>query len=91
VLGVTPLVDAFALSCEVHAAKPARKIYAAALRQLKLRPGEALFADDNPVFCAAAQKLGLTAVRIARRGEAEPVPGLPAVRSLAEVGPLLGD
>ena len=88
-LGVTALVDELILSCEVHAAKPAGKIYTAALRQLGARPAQALFVDDNAGFCAAAQELGLAAVRIARRDEATPVPGLATVRSLDEVVPLL--
>jgi HAD superfamily hydrolase (TIGR01509 family) len=90
-LGVTPLADALVLSCEVHAAKPAAKIYTAALHRLRARPEAALFVDDNGRFCAAAQELGLTAVRIARGAEAAPVDGLTTVRSLDEVQPLLWD
>lgn len=88
-LGVTPLVDAFALSCEVHAAKPEKQIYAAALHRLRLRPEQAVFVDDNASFCAGAQTLGLTALRIAHAGEVTPVPGLTTIRSLAELEPLL--
>jgi putative hydrolase of the HAD superfamily len=90
-LGVTPLVDAFALSCEVHAAKPDKKIYAAALHQLRVRPHDAVFVDDNATFCAGAQKVGLTALRIARAGDIAPVPGLTTIRSLAELEPFLRD
>jgi HAD superfamily hydrolase (TIGR01509 family) len=90
-LGVTPLVDALVLSCEVHAAKPSAKIYTEALHRLKARPEDALFVDDSARFCAAAQELGISAVRIARLGEATPVPGLTTVRSLGEVEPLLWD
>ncbi|HEY0938376.1 MAG TPA: HAD-IA family hydrolase [Trebonia sp.] len=90
-LGVTALADALVLSCEVHAAKPAAKIYTAALHQLRVRPEQALFVDDNAGFCAGAQDLGIAAVRIDRRDEAEPVPGLTTVRSLDEVAPLLWD
>jgi HAD superfamily hydrolase (TIGR01509 family) len=86
-LGVTPLVDALVLSCEVHAAK----IYTEALHRLKARPEDALFVDDNARFCAAARELGISAVRIARLGEATPVPGLTTIASLDEVRPLLWD
>jgi putative hydrolase of the HAD superfamily len=88
-LGVTPLVDAFALSCEVHAAKPDKKIYAAALHRLRVRPGQAVFVDDNAGFCAGAQTVGLTALRIARGAEVTPVPGLTTIRSLTELEPQL--
>jgi HAD superfamily hydrolase (TIGR01509 family) len=90
-LGITPLVDALVLSCEVHAAKPTKKIYEAALHELKARPAQGLFVDDNSRFCAAAQELGVAAVRIARRREVSDVPGLTTVRSLDEVAPLFWD
>jgi HAD superfamily hydrolase (TIGR01509 family) len=90
-LGVTPLVDDLVLSCEVHAAKPAAKIYTAALHRLKARPEQALFVDDNERFCAAAQELGLAAVRIGRGREVAPVEGMTTVTSLDEVAPLLWD
>ena len=88
-LGVTPLVDALSLSCEVRSAKPAPKIYRVALRRLRVRPEAALFVDDSARFCAGAGALGLSAVRIARGEAPEPVPGLATVRGLAEVAPLL--
>jgi HAD superfamily hydrolase (TIGR01509 family) len=87
-LGVTPLVDALALSCEVHAAKPAAKIYTTALHQLGARPADAVFVDDNATFCAAAQELGISAVRIVRGRVVSDVPGLATVRSLDEAAPL---
>ncbi len=83
--GVTPLVDALVLSCEVHAAKPSATIYTAALHKLRASPAAALFVDDNAEFCAAAQRLGLAATRIARGRQPEPVPGLATVGSLDEV------
>jgi HAD superfamily hydrolase (TIGR01509 family) len=88
-LKVTTLVDALALSCEIHAAKPDKKIYQVALHKLGVRPANALFVDDNALFCAAAAELGCTPVRIARNGDPEPVLGLTTVRSLSEVEPLL--
>ncbi len=88
-LGVTPLVDALALSCEIGAAKPAPKIYRMALRRLRVRPEAALFVDDSAQFCAGAGALGVPAVRIARGEVPEPVPGLTTVHGLSEVAPLL--
>jgi HAD superfamily hydrolase (TIGR01509 family) len=88
-LQVTSLVNALALSCEVHAAKPNEKIYKVALHKLGVQPADALFVDDNAEFCAGAVKLGCRAVRIARNGQPEPVPGLLTVHSLAAVEPLL--
>jgi HAD superfamily hydrolase (TIGR01509 family) len=88
-LGVTPLVDALSLSCEVRSAKPNPKIYRVALRRLRVRPEAALFVDDSARFCAGAGALGLSAVRIARGEVPAPVPGLTTVRGLAEVAPLL--
>jgi HAD superfamily hydrolase (TIGR01509 family) len=88
-LQVTSLVDALALSCEVHAVKPQDKIYKVALHKLGVRPAQALFVDDNAEFCAGATRVGCGAVRIARNGEPAPVPGLTTVRSLAELEPLL--
>jgi putative hydrolase of the HAD superfamily len=88
-LGITPLVDALALSCEVHAAKPDPEIYRAALDELGVRPEAALFVDDNARFCAGAVELGIAAVRITRDHELPPAPGLTTIRSLTEIEPLL--
>jgi putative hydrolase of the HAD superfamily len=88
-LGVTPLAGALALSCEVRAAKPAPKIYRTALRQLRVLPETALFVDDSARFCAGAEALGLTPVRIARGAAPEPVPGLATVHGLGEIERLL--
>ena len=65
-LGLTELVDELVLSCEVRAVKPDPAIFDVALERLGARPGEALFVDDQPAFCAAAEASGIRAVRIDR-------------------------
>jgi putative hydrolase of the HAD superfamily len=84
-LGVAAYVDALVLSCEVGTIKPAPRIYRHALTRLGVAAQDALFVDDQALFCTGAEALGISAVRIVRHGE------LPAgaVRSLAEVDALL--
>jgi len=55
--------DKVVLSGSVHAAKPDPKIYLVACRQLDIEPHEAVMVDDSNDNCAAARKLGMTAVR----------------------------
>jgi glucose-1-phosphatase len=50
-------------SCRVGASKPSPAIYAAALDTLGLPPSEALYIDDIAEYAAAAQGLGLEAIR----------------------------
>ena len=50
-------------SCRVGASKPSPAIYAAALDTLGLPPSEALYIDDIAEYAAAAQGLGLDAIR----------------------------
>jgi FMN phosphatase YigB (HAD superfamily) len=54
-------MDALALSFEVGAAKPDRKIFATALARLGPTDGTPVFADDRADYVAAAKKLGLDA------------------------------
>ena len=81
--------DACVVSAEVGCAKPAAAIYQQASHLLELRPNECLFVDDVPAFVAAALELGYHGVAICR---AEPVedPGVPSIRSLEEILPLVG-
>jgi HAD superfamily hydrolase (TIGR01509 family) len=65
-LGVIELVDAVVLSCEVGSIKPEPEIYRAALTELGVAPGDAVFIDDQPAFCAGAAALGIRPVRIVR-------------------------
>jgi putative hydrolase of the HAD superfamily len=50
-------------SCRVGASKPSPVIYAAALDALGVPPAEALYIDDIANYAAAAQRLGLDAIR----------------------------
>jgi putative hydrolase of the HAD superfamily len=60
VAGKLDITDKIVLSCEIGYAKPDRRIYQAALRQLAATPGDALFIDDTPGHVATADSLGMT-------------------------------
>lgn len=81
--------DACVVSAEIGCAKPDAGIYQQASDLLELRPDECLFVDDVPVFVAAALEFGYQGVALCR---AEPAkdPGVPSIRSLEEILPLVG-
>ena len=81
--------DACVVSAEIGCAKPDAGIYRKASDLLELRPDECLFVDDVPAFVAAALKLGYRGVAICRAEPAED-PGVPSIRSLEEILPLVG-
>jgi putative hydrolase of the HAD superfamily len=83
-LGLSQLVDALVLSCEVGSAKPDAGIFQAAVAALDVALGDAVFVDDQPAFCAGAAALGITAVRIDRTGAAAK-DGEIVITSLAEL------
>jgi len=87
-LGVAAFADTLVLSFEVGYAKPAPRIYRLALERLGVAAESALFVDDQPVFCAGAEAVGVTAVQIAR-GDRVPGKVATSVRSLLEVAELL--
>jgi putative hydrolase of the HAD superfamily len=89
-LGVTELVDAVLLSCEVGFAKPRPEIYEQALGRLGVSAPGAVFVDDQAWYCAGASAVGIRAVQIARDG-ASPVllEGGTTVRSLLELETML--
>jgi HAD superfamily hydrolase (TIGR01509 family) len=89
-LGLTALVDALALSCELRCAKPDAPIYEAALQTLGVEASDTVFVDDQPAYCDGATALGMRAVRIDRRGESSARHGEWVVQSLTEVVDLLG-
>jgi len=84
--------DAIILSFEVGALKPDPSIYEAALSSLgNISPEEALFVDDQPLFCDAAAALGLD-TRLIRRNSSGPseqaeTNGHVVIDSLAELQP----
>jgi putative hydrolase of the HAD superfamily len=88
--GVAALADALILSCEVGAEKPQAAIYQQALDRLGVPAGGALFIDDNAAFCAGAEELGVSALRIVRGQAGGHPPGDGVVTSLTEVGAMFG-
>jgi FMN phosphatase YigB (HAD superfamily) len=89
---VAGLADALVLSCEIGAEKPAAEIFTYALDQLGVAPERALFVDDQPSYCAGGVAMGITAVQIVRAELDGKVPaeGTTVVRSLADVGAMMG-
>jgi len=81
--------DACVVSAEIGCAKPDTGIYRQASDLLELRPDECLFVDDVRAFVAAALELGYLGVAICRAEPAED-PGVPSIRSLEEILPLVG-
>jgi len=61
--GLLPFVDFAAASFLVHARKPARGIFLAALKGLRLKPRQCVYIDDIPRYVAAAGSLGFSAVQ----------------------------
>ncbi len=64
--GLSDLVDALVLSCEVGSAKPSARIYQIALASLGVPAESAIFVDDQPAFCAGAAAVGIEARLISR-------------------------
>jgi len=71
-LGLARLVDSVVLSCEVGASKPAPAIYRRAVAELGVTSESMLFVDDQEPYCEGAASLGMSAIRIFRRGDAGP-------------------
>jgi putative hydrolase of the HAD superfamily len=88
-LGVTAIADALVLSCEVGYAKPSPRIYRLALERVGAAAEDALFVDDQPMFCAGAEAVGITAVQIVRDESVPGRQGATVVRSLLEVDALV--
>jgi putative hydrolase of the HAD superfamily len=59
------------LSYEVHAMKPRREIFDAAIARAGCAPGECFYADDIPQYVAAARALGIDAVQFESREQTE--------------------
>jgi putative hydrolase of the HAD superfamily len=90
-LGVTPLVDAVVLSCEVGSVKPFPEMYVTALDDLGVAAVDAVFIDDQPTFCVGAQAVGVRPIQIARAEESGYTSqwDFPVVHSLFEAQSLL--
>lgn len=86
-LGLTALVDAVILSCEIGSVKPYPEMYVTALEELGVAAVDAVFIDDQPRYCAGAEAVGVRPVQIARGepdGYVSPL-NFPVVRSLFDV------
>jgi putative hydrolase of the HAD superfamily len=88
-LGIADLFDTITISSLAHAAKPSPKIFELALEQHAVEPGEAMHVGDSVRDdVEGATKAGLRAVLLARQGKEAP-PGIPAIRTLDELIPLI--
>jgi putative hydrolase of the HAD superfamily len=83
-LGLLAGFDHVVLSCDVGSAMPDPGIYRSALEALRVDATQAVFVDDQAAYCSGAEAVGMTAVRIDRRGD-----GVAAVRTLTDVLPML--
>ena len=89
--GLAPLVDGAVASAELGRAKPDRAIFEHALALAGADPAGALHAGDAPEEdVRGALAAGLRAVLVARDGAPTAAPGVPVIRSLAELPPLCG-
>jgi putative hydrolase of the HAD superfamily len=89
--GLAPLVDGAVASAELGHAKPDPAIFEHALGIAGAEPASALHAGDAPEEdVAGALAAGLRAVLVARDGPPPPEPGVPVIRSLAELPALCG-
>ena len=89
--GLKPLVHGAVASAEVGHAKPERAIFEHALRLAGVDAASAVHAGDAPEEdVAGALAAGLRAVLVARDGAVEAPPGVPVIRTLAELAPLCG-
>lgn len=89
-LGIAELFDTVTISSLAHAAKPSPKIFELALEQHAVEPGEAMHVGDSMRDdVEGATKAGLAAVLLARQGKQAP-PGVPTIRTLDELLPLVG-
>ncbi|VXB60545.1 HAD family hydrolase [Nocardioides sp. AX2bis] len=85
-LGLVARAEHVVLSCKVGSAKPDPGIYRSALAALRVDANEAVFVDDQVAYCSGAEAIGITAVRIDRRGGSSD-----SARSLTDVLPMLDD
>jgi putative hydrolase of the HAD superfamily len=90
--GLTRLLDGVVSSAAAGAAKPAPALFEAALELAGVAPAEALHVGDRPdKDVDGARRLGMRAVLIARDGDRPLAAGVPVIRTLAELPPLVLD
>src|SRR4051812_39431659 len=56
-------IDIFVSSSYVHLRKPDRDIYKLAMDIMRVKPEEALYIDDRPIFTEVAKSIGINAIR----------------------------
>jgi putative hydrolase of the HAD superfamily len=88
-LGLARFFDAFVISEELGCAKPDPRMYKAGSDALGLAPAECVFIDDDPDLVAAALDLGYHAFAVDRSARLTGC-GVPTIRSLPEVVPIVG-
>lgn len=86
-LGIADLFDTVTISSLAHAAKPARKIFQAALDKHAMEPEDALHVGDSwRDDVEGARQAGLHAVLLARESHvASPASDVPVIRSLEQL------
>jgi len=84
-LGLLDRIDGFAISCEVGAIKPDRRMFEAALDQITAPPERCLMVGDNPKPDCGAAALGMTTLILPVPAGPRP-PLLKRVTSLALPG-----
>jgi len=88
-LSIADLFDTITISSLAHAAKPSPKIFALALEQHAVEPGEAMHVGDSVRDdVEGATKAGLRAVLLTRQGKQAP-PDVQTIRALDELVPLV--
>jgi len=90
-LGLAPLLDGVVVSAELGAAKPDGAMFARGLAIAGVRAADAWHVgDDVAADVEGALAAGVRPVLVARDGHAAAPPGVPVVRSLAELPGLIG-
>ncbi len=89
-LGLGGLVDRVVVSAEVAAAKPAREIFEAALREVQCPASQAVFVGDSPeTDVAGALGAGLRAVLVDRGAGGEVIEGVERIFTLESLDELI--
>ena len=90
-LGLAPLLDVALFCGDTGYRKPAPPGFRLALDRMGVTAADTLFVGDRPTWDVDGPRAaGLCPVLIAREGEPPDVPGLPIIRTLAEVPALCG-
>lgn len=86
-VGLGGYFEAYAISAVLGCTKPDPRMYHHASDAFGLPPGRCLFVDDSPPLVEAAIELGYQGCAVLRDGRQ--LDGLPAVRDLSELLPLI--